>query len=174
MQCQECGVKPATLHFTKIVNGEKTEFHICESCAREKGELIPGTAGGFSIHSLLSGLLDLEGAGKEKSAATKTTQSLQCENCGMTYSQFSKLGRFGCSSCYKYFNSALDPLFKRVHGSTSHVGKIPKRAGAQIVFRRQIDELKQDLQQSIIQEEFEKAAELRDQIRRLEKEIAQE
>ncbi|MBY3625305.1 MULTISPECIES: UvrB/UvrC motif-containing protein [Paenibacillus] len=174
MQCQECGVKPATLHFTKIVNGEKTEFHICESCAREKGELIPGTAGGFSIHSLLSGLLDLEGAGKEKSAATKTTQSLQCENCGMTYSQFSKLGRFGCSSCYKYFNSALDPLFKRVHGSTSHVGKIPKRAGAQIVFRRQIDELKQELQQSITQEEFEKAAELRDQIRKLEKEIAQE
>ncbi|AIQ76740.1 MULTISPECIES: UvrB/UvrC motif-containing protein [Paenibacillus] len=174
MQCQECGVKPATLHFTKIVNGEKTEFHICESCAREKGELIPGTAGGFSIHSLLSGLLDLEGAGKEKTAATKTTQSLQCENCGMTYSQFSKLGRFGCSSCYKYFNSALDPLFKRVHGSTSHVGKIPKRAGAQIVFKRQIDELKLELQQSIAQEEFETAAELRDQIRQLEKEMAQE
>lgn len=174
MQCQECGVKPATLHFTKIVNGEKTEFHICEGCAREKGELIPGTAGGFSIHSLLSGLLDLEGAGKEKSAATKTTQSLQCENCGMTYSQFSKLGRFGCSSCYKFFNNALDPLFKRVHGSTSHVGKIPKRAGAQIVIRRQIDELKQELQRSIAQEEFETAAELRDQIRRLEKEMAQE
>ncbi|GGG05329.1 protein-arginine kinase activator protein [Paenibacillus albidus] len=174
MLCQECGVKPATLHFTKIVNGEKTEFHICESCAREKGELIPGTAGGFSIHSLLSGLLDLEGAGKEKSAATKTTQSLVCENCGMTYSQFSKMGRFGCSSCYKYFNSALDPLFKRVHGSTGHVGKIPKRAGAQIMARRQIDELKQELLQSITQEEFETAAQLRDQIRKLEKEIAQE
>ncbi|OBZ15609.1 hypothetical protein A8L34_28945 [Bacillus sp. FJAT-27264] len=174
MLCQECGAKPATLHFTKIVNGEKTEFHICESCAREKGELIPGTAGGFSIHSLLSGLLDLEGAGKEKTAASRNTQSLQCENCGMTYSQFSKLGRFGCSSCYKYFNSALDPLFKRVHGSTAHVGKIPKRAGARIVFRRQIDELKLQLQQSITQEEFETAAHLRDQIRELEKEIAQE
>jgi protein arginine kinase activator len=174
MLCQECGVKPATLHFTKIVNGEKTEFHICESCAREKGELIPGTAGGFSIHSLLSGLLDLEGAGKEKTAASRNTQSLQCENCGMTYSQFSKLGRFGCSSCYKYFDTALDPLFKRVHGSTAHVGKIPKRAGARIVFRRQIDELKLQLQQSIAQEEFETAAHLRDQIRQLEKEITQE
>ena len=60
MHCQECGKKPATLHFTKIVNGEKTEFHICESCAREKGEGIPGTSNGFSIHSLLSGLLDFE------------------------------------------------------------------------------------------------------------------
>lgn len=45
MQCQECGKRPATLHFTKIVNGEKTEFRICESCAREKGEIIPGTTG---------------------------------------------------------------------------------------------------------------------------------
>ena len=47
MLCQECNKRPATLHFTKIVNGEKTEFHICESCAREKGEMIPGTAGDF-------------------------------------------------------------------------------------------------------------------------------
>jgi protein arginine kinase activator len=172
MLCQECGVKQATLHFTKIVNGEKTEFHICESCAREKGELIPGTAGGFSIHSLLSGLLDLEGPGK--TAAARTAQTQACQECGMTYSQFSKLGRFGCSSCYKYFNSGLDPLFKRVHGSTLHVGKIPKRAGAQIAYRRQIDEMKQELGISILQEEFERAAELRDQIRKLEKEITQE
>lgn len=37
MLCQECNKRPATLHFTKIVNGEKTEFHICETCAKEKG-----------------------------------------------------------------------------------------------------------------------------------------
>lgn len=30
MMCQECGQRPATLHFTKIVNGDKTEFHLCE------------------------------------------------------------------------------------------------------------------------------------------------
>ncbi|WP_025690717.1 UvrB/UvrC motif-containing protein [Paenibacillus zanthoxyli] len=174
MLCQECGVRPATLHFTKIVNGEKTEFHICENCAREKGELIPGTSGGFSIHSLLSGLLDLEGASKGKSTAEPKPHEVRCEECGMTYGQFSKLGRFGCSSCYKYFDKGLDPLIKRVHGSTSHVGKIPKRIGAQIQFKRQIDELKEQLQQAIVEEEFESAAELRDQIRKLEKEIAQE
>lgn len=70
MLCQECNKRPATLHFTKIVNGEKTEFHICESCAREKGEMIPGTAGGFSIHNLLSGLLDFDPASKSGSAGT--------------------------------------------------------------------------------------------------------
>lgn len=170
MLCQECNKRPATLHFTKIVNGEKTEFHICESCAREKGEMIPGTAGGFSIHNLLSGLLDFDPAGKSAVPA----KALQCEECGMTYAQFSKIGRFGCSSCYKYFDSRLDPLFKRVHGSTSHVGKVPARAGGRIKVKRQIADLKQHLQQSIAQEEFEEAAQIRDQIRELEKGIAQE
>lgn len=47
MLCQECNKRPATLHFTKIVNGEKTEFHICESCAREKGEMILEQQVGF-------------------------------------------------------------------------------------------------------------------------------
>ncbi|WP_059048849.1 UvrB/UvrC motif-containing protein [Paenibacillus senegalimassiliensis] len=174
MQCQECGKRPATLHFTKIVNGEKTEFHICENCAREKGELIPGTSGGFSIHNLLSGFLDLSPGNKGQISGNKPPEHLRCEECGMTYSQFSKIGRFGCSSCYKYFNDRLDPLFKKVHGNTVHVGKIPKRTGGHIQVKRKLDDLRQELQQRILQEEFEDAAALRDQIRELEKNMSAE
>ncbi|PZD96889.1 hypothetical protein DNH61_05065 [Paenibacillus sambharensis] len=170
MQCQECGKKPATLHFTKIVNGEKTEFHICEACAREKGELIPGTPGGFSIHSLLSGLLDFEPAAQ--SGLGPKPQTIRCEECGLTYSQFSKIGRFGCSSCYRHFSGRLDPLFKRVHGNTVHVGKIPLRSGQQIQSRREIEQLKLELQEKISHEEFESAAQIRDRIRELERRLA--
>ncbi|MDF2659144.1 MAG: UvrB/UvrC protein [Paenibacillus sp.] len=165
MLCQECNKRPATLHFTKIVNGEKTEFHICESCAREKGELIPGTPNGFSIHNLLSGLLDFDPA---QAIGAKQQQQLRCEQCGLTYSQFSKIGRFGCSSCYEQFSGRLDPLFKRVHGNTVHVGKVPKRTGGLIQYKREIDKLKQEMQMSITREEFEQAAKIRDQIRELE------
>ncbi|MBB6675009.1 UvrB/UvrC motif-containing protein [Cohnella nanjingensis] len=168
MQCQECGKRPATLHFTKIVNGEKAELHICESCAREKGELIPGTPSGFSIHNLLSGLMDFEPSG----AAGTKAQTHRCEMCGMTYSQFSKLGRFGCSHCYKHFAERLDPLLKRVHGNTVHVGKVPKRAGGRVKTKREIDRLKREMQGRIEREDFETAAQLRDRIRDLEKEIS--
>ncbi|GIO45163.1 UvrB/UvrC motif-containing protein [Paenibacillus apis] len=174
MQCQECGKRPATLHFTKIVNGEKTEFHICEACAREKGELIPGTSGGFSIHNLLSGLMEFHPGFQGQSAQTKPSEPLRCEECGLTYAQFSKIGRFGCSSCYKYFNNRLDPLFKRVHGNTVHVGKVPKRVGAHIQAERKIEDLRRELQDKIVQEEFEEAAALRDQIRELEKKLSAE
>ncbi|MGU3473791.1 UvrB/UvrC motif-containing protein [Paenibacillus sp. D51F] len=168
MLCQECGKRPATLHFTKIVNGEKTEFHICEACARERGEGIPGAPNGFSIHSLLSGLMDFEPAGSL--AGTKQAVP-RCEECGLTYSQFSKLGRFGCSSCYKHFGERLDPLLKRVHGNTVHVGKIPRRSGGRIQTQREIDRLRQEMKSSIQKEEFEAAAKLRDEIRELEKQI---
>lgn len=166
MLCQECGKRQATLHFTKIVNGEKAELHICESCARERGELIPGTSSGFSIHNLLSGLLDFE----NPNAGTKAPV-LRCETCGMTYTQFSKVGRFGCSQCYKHFADRLDPLLKRVHGNTVHVGKVPKRAGGQFKTKREIERLKKDMLGRIEREDFETAAQLRDRIRDLEKEI---
>jgi protein arginine kinase activator len=175
MICQECGEKQATLHFTKIVNGEKNEFHICESCAREKGDMIPGTPNGFSIHNLLSGLLNFDpsssSTGLNGGIGTKQ-QVLRCEQCGLTYSQFSKIGRFGCSQCYDHFSERLDPLFKRVHGNTSHNGKIPKRSGGQIQAKRQIEDLKRDLQYNIDKEEFEQAAKIRDEIRQLERKIS--
>lgn len=171
MFCQECGKKPATLHFTKIINGEKTEFHICESCAREKGEGIPGAPNSFSIHSLLSGLLDFEHIGSSGINDIKP-KSAYCEECGLTYAQFTKIGRFGCSSCYREFADKLDPLLKRVHGSTVHIGKIPKRSGGQIQYKREIEQLRRDLQTKIEREEFESAAQLRDQIRGLERKIA--
>lgn len=167
MLCQECGKRTAALHFTKILNGEKTEFHICETCAREKGELIPGTSNGFSIHNLLSGLLDL--GPSTVNAKGVRTQDLRCSECGLTYAQFSKLGRFGCSHCYKTFGEKLDPLLRRVHGNTVHVGKIPKRSGNKIKNRREIENLKRELQQKVEREEFEFAAKIRDKIRELEK-----
>lgn len=169
MLCQECGKRPASLHFTKIVNGEKNEFHICEACAREKGEMIPGTAGGFSIHNLLSGLLDFEPS--SGSVASKAT-NIRCDECGLTYSQFSKLGRFGCGSCYKNFSERLDPLFKRVHGNTVHVGKVPRRTGGLIKYKREIEGLKKEMMTRIEHEEFEQAAKIRDQIRDIEKKLA--
>lgn len=172
MLCQECGNKKASLHFTKILNGEKTEFHLCDSCAREKGDFIPGTPNGFSIHNLLSGLMDFEPTVSSGKSVNQKPKVVRCENCGLTYAQFGKLGKFGCSSCYKYFNDGLDPIFKRVHGNTVHVGKIPKRAGGVIKLKREISQLKKELENCIDQEEFERAADIRDRIREMEKKIS--
>ncbi|WP_165999128.1 UvrB/UvrC motif-containing protein [Bacillus sp. Cs-700] len=169
MTCQECGERPATLHFTKIINGEKTETHICEKCAKEKGEVEPGT-NHFSIHNLLSGLLNFETPiGESQAQSFYKPEPSHCPKCGLTYQQFTKIGRFGCSDCYNTFSDKLDPILKKVHGgNTIHSGKIPKRAGAAIEMERKVQNLRNKMKEYIEHEEFEKAAETRDLIRSLE------
>lgn len=167
MICQECNQRPATLHFTKIVNGKKNEFHICEFCAREKGESLPGS-NSFSIHQLLSGLLNFEQPLSPDRQNNR--EELVCQKCEMTFQQFVRTGRFGCAHCYEAFQSKIDPILKRVHsGNTQHAGKIPKRIGGSIHLRRKITTLKQELQNLVANEEFEEAARVRDEIRMIEK-----
>ncbi|MDQ0215680.1 protein arginine kinase activator [Oikeobacillus pervagus] len=171
MICQECNERPATLHFTKIINGEKTEVHLCEHCAQEKSEvfIIEGDPG-FSINNLLAGLLNIDsGFQKTKENSFPKHEILQCDVCHMTYQQFVNVGRFGCSHCYETFKDRIKPIFKRLHsGNIVHQGKIPKRVGGSLHLKKEIKELKTQLQTLIINEEFEKAAEVRDRIRSLE------
>lgn len=168
MVCEECGERMASLHFTKIVNGEKTQFHLCESCAKEKGEMLPGSQNGFSIHNLLSGMLNFDFP--NQTAKTKSQpRQLRCETCGLTYQQFSKIGRFGCSDCYNHFETVLEPLLRRVHGNTTHNGKVPARTGDHLRKKRELNELKAHLERLVAREEFEEAARVRDRIRELER-----
>ncbi|WP_018924702.1 UvrB/UvrC motif-containing protein [Salsuginibacillus kocurii] len=169
MLCQECQKNSATLHFTKIVNGKKTETHLCDYCAKEKGDHVPGS-NSYSIHELLSGLLNGEDFfSNQQTSRQMKKKSLHCPNCQMTYEKFTKLGRFGCSKCYQAFGERLDPILKRVHsGNTVHAGKIPKRVGSHLQAQREIEDLKKDMQRYIENEEFEKAAEVRDRLRSLQ------
>ena len=96
MLCPECGKRPATIHYTKIVNGHKTEMHLCEVCAGEKGESMPGFSSGISFQQLLSGLLNFDNSPASGTHESFSSQTLRCPTCGLTYNQFSKIGRFGC------------------------------------------------------------------------------
>jgi len=171
MLCQECKKRPATFHFTKIINGEKSEVHVCEKCAQDNSDMLMfHTNPGFSFHNLLSGLLNLEPSlSQQGQTLFQNSNVLQCERCKMTFSQFKQMGRFGCSHCYKTFEKQMTPILRRVHGgNTVHGGKIPQRIGGAIHLRKRIKQLKQQLQEVIASEEFEKAAEIRDEIRMLE------
>ncbi len=43
MRCEHCNEREATTHIKKIINGNKTELHLCSECAAELGvaERIP-------------------------------------------------------------------------------------------------------------------------------------
>lgn len=169
MQCQLCGKRPAIVHFTEIVNNKKSEYHVCEKCAEERGYSVPLLKTKFSVGDLLAGMVDQTGVGEEAKVGR-----VQCPRCGLVYSSFRETGRLGCSECYVTFRTQLRPLLRRIHGSTKHVGKTPRRDTDRVNLRREIQRLHEEMQRAIEREEFETAASLRDQIRAMEEPEAQE
>jgi protein arginine kinase activator len=169
MLCQICGKNPATVHFTEIHDNTMSEIHVCEKCADEKG-LQPGAAkkAKFDIADLLAGMVDGMTTTDEERVGR-----VQCPRCGMRYSAFKETGRLGCAECYAAFQFQLRPLLRRIHGDTRHRGKIPIRDGEGVSRSRQIQRLHDELQRAVEREDFERAASVRDEIKRLEAELAE-
>lgn len=170
MLCQRCQERPATVHLTKMLDYEKTELHLCEICAKSVGSELGFMFGpNFTFQNLIAGLL--EGDFGVYQQPTVTGKELTCQSCGLTFSDFRNNGLLGCGECYHSFRSGLEPLLKRVQGSGHHTGKVPKRTGGKVRIRKEIEELRFELQQAISREDYERAASLRDEIRKREREL---
>ncbi|MCK4244446.1 MAG: UvrB/UvrC motif-containing protein [Candidatus Omnitrophica bacterium] len=160
MLCEECGNQEASFHYTEIVNGVTTGLHLCEECAKKRGFILSST---FSLADLLGGLLEPEHLPSLK-------PDLRCKNCGFTYSNFKETGFLGCSQCYSFFHKPLEPLLKKIHGSSKHIGKFPKKKREEKKEKvSDIQLLREKLKEAIAKEEFEEAARLRDKIKETEK-----
>jgi len=165
MLCQICGKSTATVHFTEVVNSKMTEIHVCQRCADEKGLKHSMPSKKFDIAEKVAELVD---------EATNTEEDrighVQCPSCGMAYSVFKESGRLGCAECYDAFQFQLRPLLRRIHGDTRHRGKVPAGDGEGVSLSRQIQRLHDELQRAVEKEDFERAANIRDEIKRLESE----
>lgn len=175
MQCDICAKKKATVHLTEIVDQQMSEMHLCEECARQKSVQMEQQ---FGLADLLAGLADMGnkgGSSKDAAAATAKAAALTCSKCGLSYDDFRKFGRLGCGHCYISFKEQLDALLKKIHGSNHHLGKMvskPKKTSSSTATKAKKDDLtslRQDLQEAIHSEDFEKAAQIRDKIREMEK-----
>lgn len=168
MYCEECKVKPAMVHLTQIVNGKKVENHLCEECAAQKGGIFLNLDQQFSLSDFLGSFFSSNYNMRDKNQAVN--QGV-CANCKMNYSDIRQSGKLGCSECYLAFGEDMEPSLRRIHGNTKHMGKIPSRGGEKIIHQKKMDSLKERLQESISREEYEAAAEIRDIIKKLEKNI---
>lgn len=153
MKCDLCD-EEAVVHLTQVVNGEMTEVHFCEKHAQEQGVDLNSP---ISITDILMGL----GETKQNIAHEL---SPACPSCGLARDEFRKTGRLGCSNCYETFMAELSVVVKAMHHSSQHVGKIPAREGIQTRVKSQIARLKKELDAAVAREDFEKAAQVRDQI----------
>lgn len=159
MICEKCLSKQATVHMQQIVNGEKSEAHLCADCAAAQGEMT------FTFDNFFQGFLDNF---MTQQQTQQPVQVLQCPHCGLTYPQFKSAGRLGCRHCYDTFRAELGTILKNVQASDAHHGKYPKKSGAKLFAEREIESMKAALRKAVENEAFEEAASLRDEIRRLQ------
>jgi protein arginine kinase activator len=166
MKCDvESCENEATVHLTEIREGKKHEMHLCERCAAEKG--LPGKSH-FSISDLLAGIASQTQTQQQKA---KRGKEVGCPVCGTTLSQFQSSGRFGCPECYTTFRDDVQGLVEKIHDASQHIGKVPHRVSSEISLQKDVRQLQLELKRAIRREDYEKAAQLRDEIKTMEDKI---
>jgi len=159
MQCCVCKEKPATVHLTQIVGEKMQKLDLCEDCAKAKGFNDPTS---FAMADLMLGL----GASQELDASAAGTE-IKCPRCGFSQADFKKSGRLGCPECYQTFAEGLAGLLKTMHKGTRHVGKAPEALRQSREAGDRLKLLQKKLTKAISAEDYELAAQLRDEIKAL-------
>ena len=173
VKCDLCDAD-ATVHETQVVHGQVVVRRLC---ARHAAEV------GITAHGVT--LPHPPGTASVVLMARHATPTLKCDSCGLSFAAFRQHGLLGCPSCYESFEDKLTPLIERAHqGGTHHIGKSPKRllAEAQGGDPRALERvlgdareraerlalLRKQLEESLALEQYERAAALRDELRRFE------
>ena len=71
-------------------------------------------------------------------------------------------------SDYVFFAEELEPLLLNIHDQTDHIGKAPKRCSKGADQQTQLIRLRREMKEAVTAENYEKASQLRDQIREIE------
>jgi len=168
MKCQQCE-KPATFHITELTSGQPQELHLCETCA--KTYLTHGEPATGAVAPTLANVLAKQlQIGKAAEELAKLDQRA-CTVCGITFYEFRNQGRLGCPHDYVFFEKELTPLIANIHGETQHVGKRPRGRHGGTDEQTELIRLRREMKEATQKEEYERAAEIRDQILALEKRL---
>lgn len=161
MFCDDCKKQLATVHLMRIANGQKVELHLCVPCAAQRNlQIFPiPFVPGFVIKPTLPPF-PLQGQ-----------ESRRCAGCGYNWQEFVSTGFLGCVSCYQSFSDLLGQLIAKNQGQVRHQGKFPSKGSGPLRIRREIVNLRSQLEKAIQGEDFEKAVQLRDQIHELEQQV---
>ena len=167
MLCQACKERTATIHLTEINDGQRSETHLCQECARQQGLSIKTK---IPLDELMNTLLSTqqEKNSQQTNPSFAAENDHACPNCGMTLSRFAKSPLLGCANDYTEFQPELLPLIEKSHcGKSHHCGKVPTHVCEHDRNEIERKKLQRQLELAVRNEDYETAAKLRDQIQAL-------
>ena len=156
LECSECK-KPIAVRYTEIVEGTITHTCMCSECPQLEQRL----------HGIRIGALT-EAQGET---------GLVCGDCGTTLVNVRRSSPLGCSHCYEVFadvilaelrtaNRIPPAIANQKKGLVLHLGRAPGEL-VEISPTSRLAALNEALTETLTREDYEQAAWLRDQIKKL-------
>ncbi|AQQ70168.1 hypothetical protein SMSP2_00510 [Limihaloglobus sulfuriphilus] len=168
MKCQSCHNNPAVVHLVKMVNGLKSEMHLCIKCAAKFTSQLEESLELDKVLGELLAQLEESEPSQELSEVKEISADeigLHCPDCGIDESSVKNDLLLGCASDYFVFSQFIGKSLARFQdGNTFHKGKIPHNLDSKVDRKPLIIFLKQQLVNAVELEEYELAADLRDRI----------
>lgn len=166
MLCQNCKKNEATTHIKRVINGEATQSHLCSACAQSLGYNNFFDDFSFNLPSLFSGFFE------DSLLPFGESRLDRCEVCGCCFDDIIKTGSVGCANCYDKFYSKLLPSIQRIHGKVKHAGSAPENIPEPTLPKEKtkeekINDLENEMTKAVEEQNFERAAILRDEIKRM-------
>ena len=182
MLCQNCNKNKATVKYTQIINDNKKEMMLCEECSQKLGISKMSFNMPIDFSNFFGEMLsDYENS--DFMPMISKIKELKCDNCNMTYDEFINIGKLGCPECYTAFSDKIDPILRRIHGSDRYLGRKinnkSKLSDKNIEDKEKTkvkkeetkkQKLERNLKNAILQERYEDAAKIRDEIKNLKEE----
>ncbi len=194
MLCDICRKNEATIHINEIINGKSKAVNLCAECAEKQSKSGKLSFESFNLgdflynlkNSALGALAHAHSGGKTPSGGKDTAPDTDeaesgiglspdhkktvCPVCRRDYEQIRQNGQLGCAGCYKVFHELVEDAVKSVQKGNFHLGKHPSGGGAGVrVEEGELRLCREELKQAVELEDYERAAELRDRIRELER-----
>ena len=184
MLCEICHEKEATVRITRIHHGNSESHNLCQDCAKQYGAEDPEAQElSKAIFKLLAGaLMKHLGPQNQNSEENERAKKLACPNCGKTFGEVLEDGLMGCTDCYETFEPQILPMIMRIQGADTHTGKKAVKARRKKTEQKNVEDqtlskkeelslLEDRMKIAVSEENYEEAARLRDEIRRLTGEL---
>ncbi len=149
--CENCGENPANLHIRQIANGQETEHFICTECAEKIHKKFLSY---LKMNNFMTGMME---------NVKPDSEGKVCPVCKFDINKIRKLGKVGCANCYDVFEDELSPVLEELDIKPREQETAQADTETESVFEK-IDKLQNELNQAVIDERYERAAELRDEI----------
>lgn len=180
MKCEMCNKNNTDIMLTIISENREDNYYICHDCMKK---IYNQTKTAFNAFGMISDIANF----------INKSNSKVCSNCGTTYAEYLKNKKFGCSQCYYEFkedsDNGDDAINKFANNNTNDTNDKIKNL-ADKAFEQDKDQyealnaifnnnennnrlktvviINEKLKSAIKNEEYETAAQLRDELKKLE------